>query len=174
MATGWYYAAFGAKKLGPFTPTQLQALAAAGSILPIDTVWQEGNEQGALASRVQHLFAHAASSTLPASIPAPVIVPPPAVVAASAPLLVPDQTAPAQAQAKAPARPANKGRAVALKGADIVSQDGAYARYRKKCVKCGTKDAACHMIAIANKAFKASYFCPKCRKSCEVSIQCHL
>jgi hypothetical protein len=171
MATGWYYAAFGEKKLGPFSPTQLQDLAAAGTILPIDTVWQEGNEKGVLASRVQHLFARAAITTLPA----PVTAPPPAVAAESSAVLVPDQPAAPQAQPKAPEKPAvKKGRAMAMSGCDIVGQDGAYARYRKKCKKCGHQDAACHMIQITNKSFKTNYFCPKCRKSCEVSIQCHL
>jgi hypothetical protein len=59
-----------------------------------------------------------------------------------------------------------------MKGCDIVGQDGDYARYRKKCIKCGHKDSACHQLAITNKSFKANYFCPKCRKGCEVSIQC--
>jgi len=166
MATGWYYAAFGAKKLGPFSPTQLQDLAAAGTILPIDTVWQEGNEKGTLASRVRHLFARAASNAAPVPVAAP-----PVVVAESKPMLVPEQAAAPKAPEK---KPAKKGRAFAQKGADIMSQDGAYARYRKKCMKCGHKDAACHMVAIANKTFKTNYFCPKCRKSCEVSIQCQM
>jgi hypothetical protein len=169
MATGWYYAAFGAKRLGPFSPTQLQDLAAAGTILPIDTVWQEGNEKGALASRVRYLFARAPSNTPP--VPAPL----PAVLVENKPLVAPEQAEPPPAQSKPPEKPAlKKGRAMALKGADIVGQDGAYARYRKKCDKCGHKDSSCHMIQICNKAFKANYFCPKCRKSCEVSIQCHL
>jgi hypothetical protein len=171
MATGWYYAAFGEKRLGPFSPTQLQELAAAGTILPIDTVWQEGNEQGVLASRVKHLFARVAASA-PA---APVTEASPAVVATSTPLLTPEPVAAPQAEPKPAEKPAaKKGRAMALKGCEIVSQDGVYARYRKKCVKCGNKDASCHMITISNKSFKADYFCPKCRKRCEVSIQCHL
>ena len=62
---------------------------------------------------------------------------------------------------------------MALAGADIVGQDGAYARYRKKCMKCQHRDSACHMIVITNKLFKANFFCPKCRKRCEVVIQCH-
>jgi len=172
MATGWYYAGFGEKKLGPFSPTQLQDLAAAGTILPIDTVWQEGNEKGTLASRVRHLFARTASNTAPASVPPPVTAPPPVVVAESKPVPVPEQAAAPKAPEKKPAL--KKGRAVALTGADIVGQDGAYARYRKKCTKCGHQDSACHMIQITNKSFKANYFCPKCRKRCEVSISCHL
>jgi hypothetical protein len=165
MAIGWYYASLGEKRLGPFSPTHLQELAAAGTILPIDTVWQEGNEKGALASRVRHLFARIAA-------PASVAVAPPVVIVESKPVLVPEHAA---APAKPTAKPAaKKGRATALKGADIVGQDGAYARYRKKCTKCGHKDSACHTIGITNKSFKADFFCPKCRKRCEVSIQCQL
>ena len=164
MATGWFYAAFGEEKRGPFSPTQMQDLAAAGSILPIDTVWQEGNDKGALASRVEHLFARTV---------APVPMPPAPIVVESTPLLVPET--PVAPPAPSEPKPiAKKGRATAVKGAEIAGQDGEYARYRMKCDRCGHKDAACHRIAITNRSFKGNYYCPKCKRRSEVSIHCQL
>jgi GYF domain 2 len=77
-----------------------------------------------------------------------------------------------QALSKSQQRPASKGRAIALKGADIVDQDGTRARYRMKCTECGQKDSACHTIPIANRLTKSNFFCPKCRKRRDVAIQC--
>lgn len=71
-------------------------------------------------------------------------------------------------------KPASKGRAVAVKGADIVSQDGITAKYRRKCTECGHKDEACQTITISNKTTKAGYYCPKCRKKRDVAIRCTL
>ena len=82
----------------------------------------------------------------------------------------PEKPAPAKTPS-IPARP-KKGRATAVSGCDIVSQDGTYARYRKKCTKCGHIDAACHSLVIANRRVKVMYFCPKCKKSRNVEIQC--
>jgi hypothetical protein len=58
MTTQWYYV-HDAKRLGPFTARQLAELAAAGKILPTDTVWKEGMEKGVPAEKVKNLFAHA-------------------------------------------------------------------------------------------------------------------
>ena len=183
MVANWYYAHADMEKVGPFSPTQLKELAAAGSILPIDTVWLEGNATGVLASRVRHLFAPdvalalRTARTSPVAIAADVSVSPPvanATQATQAEIPAQAETVLTPAPKSTPKeRPKNKGRAVALTGADIVSQDGAYARYRKKCMKCAHKDASCHMITITNKLFKANFFCPKCRKRREVAIQCH-
>jgi hypothetical protein len=153
MATSWYYA-HDDKKLGPFSQLELKHLAAAGTLLPIDTVWIEGNETGVLASQVKNLF-------MPVATPPEEAAPPPILV----PLV--------EAKPTPKERPKAKGRAAAISGADIVSQDGEYARYRMKCVKCGHKDSSCHTIPITNRFYKASYFCPKCRKRCEVAVQCH-
>jgi hypothetical protein len=164
MSTLWFYA-HDEKKLGPFSQLQLKEMAAAGTILPTDMVWLEGVVQGALASRIKNLFPHAAVTLPAAVVPAPERI---VVNTALVPLEKIDAPKP-----KEPEKPKRKGRAVALKGADIVGQDGMYARYRKKCGKCGNKDASCHMIPIANKLIKDNYFCPKCRKRCEVAIQCN-
>ncbi len=181
MIASWYYA-HDEKKLGPFSQTQLKELAAAGTILPIDTVWLEGNDNGVMASRVKHLFPPAmvealrAERTLAAARP---VVESPSPPASDVPQSTPAATPPAEAvvpPAVKPApkeRPKKKGRASALSGADIVGQDGEYARYRKKCNKCSHKDSSCHMIPITNKLFKSNFFCPKCRKRSEVAIQCH-
>ena len=66
MIANWYYA-HDDKRLGPFSQTQLKELAAAGTILPNDTVWLEGNEKGALASRVRYLFPPAIADALRAA-----------------------------------------------------------------------------------------------------------
>src|SRR5216684_6371639 len=58
MTTQWYYV-HDAKRLGPFTARQLAELAAAGKILPTDTVWKEGMEKGVPAEKVKNLLAHA-------------------------------------------------------------------------------------------------------------------
>src|SRR5437870_5515390 len=64
MADRWYYA-HGARRLGPFTARELSGLAAAGKLLPADTVWQEGMEKGVLAERVKHLFPQAQAGAGP-------------------------------------------------------------------------------------------------------------
>jgi hypothetical protein len=211
MASTWYYA-HDENKFGPFSPAQLKDLAAAGTILPVDTVWKEGIEKGVLACRVRNLFSlsqfnvaqdtpipgntrsgvESESSPLPAdpkstsvalgletapaeSIPIVATAPDnaaPAVVAENDSSTPEGKAAAPQALSKSQQRPASKGRAVALKGADIVDQDGTRARYRMKCTECGQKDSACHTIPITNRMTKANFFCPKCRKKRDVVIEC--
>jgi GYF domain 2 len=55
VADRWYYA-HGARRLGPFTARELSGLAAAGKLLPADTVWKDGMEKGVLAEKVKNLF----------------------------------------------------------------------------------------------------------------------
>lgn len=161
MATSWFYA-HDEVKYGPYSPAELKGLAAAGRILPVDTVWLEGNEKGVPASRVKHLFAPPAApsdsiaglKTVPAQI-------------APAPSEPPPETTAAITKQR-------RGQATAVSGAEIANQDGVNARYRKKCVKCGQKDSACHTIVITNRTYKTGFFCPKCRKRCDVVIQCKL
>ena len=64
MADRWYYA-HGARRLGPFTARELSGLAAAGKLLPADTVWKEGMEKGVLAEKVKHLFPQAQAGAGP-------------------------------------------------------------------------------------------------------------
>jgi hypothetical protein len=56
MADQWYYAQDDCK-LGPFSAQELRALADAGRIQGMDTVWKEGVERGVMAHRVKNLFA---------------------------------------------------------------------------------------------------------------------
>lgn len=144
---GWYYA-HGETKLGPFSGDRLKELAAAGAILPTDTVWRDGTATGAPASLIKNLFA---------ALPAPVVV------------AIPPKLEPTK-----PAERPKRGSAAALKNAEIAGQDGVEARYRMMCKECGTKDASCRTVKISNKTTKANYFCPKCRKRREVIIQCRI
>jgi predicted RNA-binding Zn-ribbon protein involved in translation (DUF1610 family) len=75
-------------------------------------------------------------------------------------------------QSTAPKKPAQKGRAMAMKGAVIVSQNGETVQYRKKCVKCGFEAAGRTTMPIRNIVTTTSFFCPKCRKTGEVVIRC--
>jgi ribosomal protein L12E/L44/L45/RPP1/RPP2 len=72
MADQWYYSHNGNRK-GPCSARQLREIAAAGQILPTDTIWKEGVEQGALASNVKNLFA---APPVAAAAPAPAAPPP--------------------------------------------------------------------------------------------------
>jgi GYF domain 2 len=145
---GWYYA-HGDDKLGPFSGDQLKELAAAGTILPTDTVWRDGTATGVSANRVVNLFAPSAPAIVVVAEPPPLVT-----------------TKPTE-------RP-KRGSASALKGAEITGQDGVDARFRMICTTCGTKDASCRTIKISNKTTKSNYFCPKCRKRREVVIQCRI
>jgi hypothetical protein len=73
MADRWYYV-HGDSKQGPCTGQQLKELAAAGQILPTDTVWKEGIEKGVPARKVRYLFAASqaeAAAPLAEAPPAP-------------------------------------------------------------------------------------------------------
>ena len=185
MSTLWYYA-HDEKKLGPFSQRELKEMAVSGTIQPMDTVWREGVEKGVLASRVRYLFVGAAVKSAPtiagpllaaaafASPPVEAAAPPanpsPEIVVNTS--LVPLESYTPKPQPKAPEKPSRRGRAIALKGADILSQDGTNARYRRKCSECGHNDSASHMIVLSNKLIKENFFCPKCHKRRDVAIQC--
>jgi hypothetical protein len=68
-------------------------------------------------------------------------------------------------------KPSRKGRAIAVKGAVIISQDGGIVQYRKKCIKCAYEDACKNSMPIRNGVSRQRFFCPKCRKTGEVVIQ---
>ena len=67
--------------------------------------------------------------------------------------------------------PPRKGRALAVKGAVISSQDGEFVHFRKKCDKCGYEDTSRTSMRIRTGVSRESFFCPKCRKVREVQIQ---
>ena len=64
-----------------------------------------------------------------------------------------------------------KRRAVAMKGAILLSQDGVCVHFRKKCVLCGYEDDCRSTLRIGQGLNRAHFFCPKCRKNHEVLIQ---
>ena len=68
-------------------------------------------------------------------------------------------------------KPPAKARATAVSGAVIVSQDGAFVKYRKKCTHCGCEDSSTRGMPIRVGATRDTFFCPKCRKKREVVIQ---
>jgi hypothetical protein len=145
MIRKWYYGR-GADITGPVSDRELSDLAAGGHLLPTDTVWRDGVEDGVPADQVEYLFSAAA---LIGDEPAPV---PPVSPAAVAP-------------------PAKKtGRAVAGNGAVLMGQDGATVKYRGKCTTCGREEASWKSIAIPRGTHRASFFCAKCRKRRDVEI----
>jgi GYF domain 2 len=162
MSGGWYYAHEDQPKLGPYSGEVLKELAASGTILPTDTVWKAGVEEGVEAHLVKNLFA------APAAPVAPVIV--------KLESNGDEGTIPFADEAMAKektSRPKLKTRATAtaVKGATIVSQDGVDARYRMMCSKCGHADSSCRTIKIMPRTTKSGFFCPKCKKRREVVIQ---
>jgi hypothetical protein len=177
MANQWYYA-HGGGMIGPYSGRQLRELAASGGIVPTDTVWKEGVEKGALASKVKNLFPLAAAAApIEASPPSPrgepVPARPPDLAPAVATLGVtsPQAKVPGASQPGPQQGQARMGRAMAVRGAVIVGQDGVSVKYKKKCTVCGHADSFSHTMPIRNGACKATYFCPKCRKNRDVEIK---
>jgi hypothetical protein len=78
---------------------------------------------------------------------------------------------PGQDQPSSPKKLVKKGRATAVKGAILISQDGEVVQYRKKCLKCGYENTTRSSMPIRNVVSTASFFCPKCRKSGAVVIR---
>ena len=79
--------------------------------------------------------------------------------------------APKQKAPRPTPEPARKRRAVALKGAVILSQDGATVSYRKKCTQCGFEDRCRSSMPIGNGMTRVHFYCPECRKGRDVQIQ---
>jgi len=77
---------------------------------------------------------------------------------------------PAQSRQGQP-QPRKKARALAVKGAIIVSQDGTRVRYRKKCTVCGFEESNRSSMLIRRGQIRAGFFCPTCRKNRPVVIQ---
>jgi len=180
MTDRWYY--WGASDvLGPFSATQLAALAAAGEILPTDTVWKDGVERGVPAGRVQHLFAPAPPS--PGVADAPLgseVALVPAATSESAAGVEPAPTVtPAGANLPprwgdtSPQSPSRR-RAVAGKGAMIVGQDGTTVKFRKKCTECGHEDSSWKTMPITRGTTRVTFFCPKCRKQRHAEVHGHV
>jgi ribosomal protein S14 len=161
MADEWYYW-HDAGILGPFTASRLADLAAAGRILPTDTVWRPGDEGGVPASTVDHLFPE-----------------PPAAASTSEPA-TPAEPAAKPAEAVRPtwdsgsSGPTTTRRAVAGKGALIVGQDGKTVKFRMKCTTCGHEDSSYRSLTITRGTMRVSFYCPKCRHARAVEVHGHV
>ncbi len=68
-------------------------------------------------------------------------------------------------------QPVRKGRATAVRGVVIVSQDGDRVHYRNKCVKCGHEDACRSTMPIRSGVTRGQFFCPRCRELGETVIK---
>jgi hypothetical protein len=168
MGVLWYYGR-GSDITGPVSGSELADLAAAGRVLPTDTVWQDGVENGVPAGRVRNLFPSSPSApqldavaglSMPAGEPAAGGCPAPAEPAGS-----PVPEAPALRAA-----PPQSGRAVAGKGVVLVAQDGKTVKYRGKCATCGREEAGWKSIAIPRGTTRVGFFCPKCRRRTEGEV----
>jgi GYF domain 2 len=182
MTNQWFYGR-GSEISGPVSGSELASLAAAGKVLPSDTIWLEGRESGVPAAKVKNLFP--AKGTPPVTAPVaepdalpsdvPVVVPPAVVEIADLPATptaeepAPAESAPASATVPRPA-PARAARATAGKGAVIIGQDGKTVKYRGKCSTCGKEDSSWKSVAIPRGTARFSFFCPKCRKRQEVEL----
>jgi hypothetical protein len=168
MADQWYYA-HDADKIGPFSGRQPKDLAASGQIVPTDTVWKEGVDNGVLARKVENLFPPAPADDPPVSACDPsATVPSPSEPAARTPYsgnLLP------LVQSDPQPKPIRRAQAVVGKGAVLVGQDGSIVQYRKKCTGCGYEDSCWNRMPIRNGLTRVAFFCPKCRKKRDVEIQ---
>jgi hypothetical protein len=157
MADRWFYAR-GGEKQGPFTAQQFRSLALDGTLLSTDTVWKNDIALGVSASKVKNLFPAAAAE------------PPPAVESEPA-ALVPPPAPPAAPPAKAHHEQVRLKKATAVSGAIIVSQDGKFVRFRKKCTACQHEDSSWGTMAILPGTMRTTFYCPMCRKSREVLLR---
>src|SRR5207253_745981 len=90
--------------------------------------------------------------------------PPSAAASGPASPTVPDKVAPPTP--RVPLR-----RAIAVKGAILMGQDGVYVQYRKRCVECGYEDPCRSSMQIGQGLTRVYFFCRKCKKSRDVQIQ---
>jgi hypothetical protein len=200
MADRWFFGR-GDSRFGPFSASELRAFMVDGQLQPTDTVWKEGTEAGMLASRVKNLFppsamAPAAVLTTPPA-PAPThehngankLTGEGKPTGDSESLLSPSAEGPAPAVASptpAAAEPAahaapethsrrlpnkEKAHVQSVQGGILLSEDGKYLQYRKKCRKCGFEDAARSSLPIKNGVVRQIFYCPKCRKPSDVEIR---
>ncbi len=169
MIEQWYYW-HESEILGPFSGKQLVALAAAGDIMPEDIVWKDGVEAGVSAHKVQHLFAAPpALENVPAAKAAEATEGKGADGKATPPVS-PLEEPPKSSWDSGRAVSSSKARAVAGKGTTIVGQDGKTVKFRMKCTVCNHEDSSWKSMAITRGTTRKVYYCPKCRKKCNVEI----
>ena len=140
MADQWFYGR-GSDITGPVSGPELSGLAAGGTLLPTDTVWRDGVEDGVPAGQVPDLFPAAATP------------------------VAPTPAAPAGYRTMT-----TNARAVAGKGAMIIGQDGKTVKFRMKCTTCGKEDSSWKSIAIPHGVARAGFYCAKCRKRRDAEI----
>jgi GYF domain 2 len=68
MADLWFFGR-GSDIDGPVSGSELSQLAATGKVLPTDTIWQDGNEDGIPAAQVPNLFRPAVAAAPRLSVP---------------------------------------------------------------------------------------------------------
>lgn len=168
MSVHWYLARAN-KKYGPYSPSQLKEFAAAGWLGPADSVQREGMRNWVLASKVKGLFADTQANFFrPTTDPKTKAI----LVDGEAPIGYKLCSSSVQPERNPETSSAlTSGRATAVSGAVIMSQDGENVHYRKKCTKCGHKDIYVSTMPIRNEVTKVSFFCPKCRKIRDVVIE---
>ena len=179
MTDIWYCGRSSAKKFGPFTSAQLKKLADTGKLLPTDTVWKEGVEQGVPAAKVKRLFdnlppapspAESRTETGPAPGDAPAAQAPETAAAGGGSAAARAESEAPPKETAAPAAEGRKGRVLSIKGGVLSSQDGVIFRFRKRCDVCGYGDTAMTTMRIRSGIIRADFFCRKCRKSRPVEI----
>ncbi len=174
MIDQWYYW-HDAEVLGPFSGKQLFDLAAAGEIIPTDTVWKAGVEAGVQASRVQHLFPPVLPTAPGSELLVPAVVQATPGVETASP--VPADSAGKPAEVAPPVAPepvqrwdgannskGGKARAVAGAGAVIVGQDGKNVKFLMKCTTCSFQSSTWKTIPITRGTTRVVFYCNKCRK----------
>jgi hypothetical protein len=158
-----------AEQFGPFSATQMRELAAAGTILATDLVWQDGTDMKVVADRVKNLFLPPPLSppSPAAAIHAP-MAQPPAVVGKA----ILSDTETRKPQKRPPnneaARPK---RVIRIRGGVIISQDGRSVCFAKQCETCGHKESGRSTAPIRVGMTRINFFCRPCRKSRTVELQ---
>jgi len=167
-----FYVGRDIERFGPFSAARLKDLADSGRLRATDTIWREGMASPILAGQVKKLFPPAQPKTHVDFVSAPEVAVTPAY---AAPETTAQSAAVATVEKEAPhvhqPEPARKRRAVALKGVIILSQDGQYVYYRKKCVQCSHEDTSRSSMLIFPGVIRSNFFCTKCRKSRVVELQ---
>jgi hypothetical protein len=167
--------------LGPFSGKQLVDLASAGNILPDDIVWKDGVECGVPARQVNHLFTAPSPPTLAPESTANGTNPTTGTAeggkpaeGASVPSASPVDEPVKSSWDRGRATSGGKARAVAGTGTIIVGQDGVTVKFRMKCTVCGFEDSSWKSKTITRGTTRLPFYCPKCRKRCNVEIHGHI
>lgn len=192
MVSQYFYGRGVSTRLGPYSGQQLKDLADSGKILPSDTIWKVGVKQGMLAKHLKNLFSQeqeqehlrlselsAPAEGIQSAIPDEKAMPDELTQQESVEILHQLEIPDVEVQKPVPAAPSASRhqekqrvlKAVAVRGAVIVSQDGVYVRFKKKCTQCGQEDNCMSRLAIRNGSNVATFFCPKCRKQRQVELR---